>query len=154
MELIAETIPHPANLIWREFINLNMPRPTLLVAEPEPVQALSTRKLLLETAKFNVLTAHSGPEALDLFKRFPNLDLVILVDDKSIDCEAIGRKIKSQSKAPIIALSPLIGRSCRSADHNLSSHEPEALVELIRSLLGDPRHQDEIQSQEAEAREA
>jgi len=127
-----------------------MPRPTLLVAEPEPEQALSTRKLLLETAKFNVITAHSGAEALDLFNLFPKLDLVILVDDKRIDCEAISRKIKSQSKAPIVALSPFIGKSCRSADHNLSSHEPEALLELIRSLLGDPRRN----FQEPEVREA
>jgi DNA-binding response OmpR family regulator len=136
-----------ANLTCKEFINVDMPRPTLLVAEPEPVQALSTRKLHLETAKFNVLTAHSGAEGLDLFHLFPKLDLIILVDDKHINCEAISRKIKSQSKAPIVALSPFIGRSCGSADHNLSSHEPEALLELIRSLLGDPRrdfHEPEV----------
>ena len=151
MELTAETIPHPANLSWREFINLNMPRPTLLVAEPEPGQALSTRKLLLETAKFNVITAHSGPEALELFNLFPKLDLVILVDDKRIDPEALSRKIKSKSKAPIVALTPFIGRSCRSADHNLSSHEPEALLELIRSLLGDPRKIDEAEQLQREA---
>jgi len=128
-----------ANPKWEEIINVNMPRPTLLVAEPEPGQALSTRKLLLETAKFNVLTAHSGAEALDLFHLFPKLDLVILVDDKCINCEAISRKIKSESKSPIVVLTPFIGRRCGSADHNLSSHEPEALLELIRSLLGDPR---------------
>jgi CheY-like chemotaxis protein len=118
-----------------------MIRPTLLVAEPEPGEALSVRKLLLETAKFNVLTAHSGPEALELFDRFPKLDLVILVDDKRIDCEAISQKMKSKAKVPIVALSPLIGKSCASVDHNLSSHEPEELLELIRSLLGDPRSQ-------------
>ena len=37
------------------------------------------RKLVLETAKFNVLTAHSSREALDLFHLFPNVSLVILV---------------------------------------------------------------------------
>jgi CheY-like chemotaxis protein len=146
--------PPCTNLTQQEFIKFTMTRPTLLVAEPEPGQALSTRKLLLETAKFNVLTAHSSPEALELFDRFPKLDLVILVDDNRIDCEAISLKIKSQSKAPIIALSPLIGRSCRSADHNLSSHEPEALVELIRSLLGDPRRQYDSHSHETEVKEA
>jgi hypothetical protein len=101
-----------------------MPRPTLLVAEPEPGQALSTQKLLLETAKFNVLTAHSGPEALDLFHLFPKLDLVILVDDKRINCEAVSRKIKSQSKTPIVALSPFIGMTYGSADR-LDLHTPQ-----------------------------
>jgi hypothetical protein len=71
------------------------------------------------------------------------------VEDKHIDPEALGRKIKSQSKAPIVALTPFIGRSCRSADHNLSSHEPEALLELIRSLLGDPRKIDEGEPRQA-----
>ncbi len=32
-------------------IEVFMPRPTLLVAEREPLQALSTRKLVLETGK-------------------------------------------------------------------------------------------------------
>src|SRR4051812_48605380 len=44
-----------------------MARPTLLVAEPEPEAALSVRKLVLETAKFNVLTAHSDEETVELF---------------------------------------------------------------------------------------
>ena len=39
-----------------------MRRPTFIVAEPEPDQALSSRKILLETFKFNVITAHSEPE--------------------------------------------------------------------------------------------
>src|ERR1700745_1637516 len=53
-------------------------RPTLLVAEPEPEQALSTRKLVLETAKFNVITAHSTREFLALFRRFPSIDGAIV----------------------------------------------------------------------------
>jgi hypothetical protein len=44
-----------------------MPRPTVLVTEPEPLQALSVRKSVRETAKFNVLTAHSAREAMELF---------------------------------------------------------------------------------------
>jgi hypothetical protein len=40
-------------------LSYNGHRPTLLVAESEPVEALSVRKLVLETDKFNVLTAHS-----------------------------------------------------------------------------------------------
>src|SRR3954470_176535 len=47
-------------------IYLYMVRPTLLVAETEPVSALSVRKLVLETAKFNVLTAHSQEEEIEI----------------------------------------------------------------------------------------
>ena len=120
-----------------------MARPTLLVAEPEPAQALSVRKLVLETGKFNVLTAHSGTEALELFKEFPKTDAVILVSDETINCESIGRKIKNERPGiPIIVLSPRIGDQCGFADHTLSSHEPEQLLDLVRSLLGDPRNLD------------
>lgn len=117
-----------------------MARPTILIAEPEPNEALSVRKLVLETAKYNVLTAHSTREAVDIFQIFPNVDAAILVMDRNIDCDEIADAIKEVTeKIIIVALSPSIGRQCQRADHTLSSHEPEQLVELMRTLLGDPR---------------
>ena len=44
------------------------------------VEALSARKLVLETGKFNVLTAQSFREGLDLFHLFPNISAVIVMD--------------------------------------------------------------------------
>ncbi len=63
-----------------------MPRPTLLVAETELDQALSVRKLVLETGKFNVLTAHSTREAIDIFHLFPNISAAVLADGEGLDC--------------------------------------------------------------------
>lgn len=124
-----------------------MPRPTLLVAEPEPLQALSTRKLVLETGKFNVLTAHSSAEAMDLFRLFPNVDGAILVGQDKIDCDGVAAKIKAvNEEIPIIYLHPNIAGHCTGADHRLSSHEPEALLQLVRSLFGDPRKLDQAAS--------
>ena len=98
------------------------------------------RKLVLETAKYNVITAHSTNEALDLFHLFPNLNVAVLVMDTSIDCERIAQSIKKATeKIVVVALSPRIGDRCTYADHNLSSHEPGELVDLMRSLVGDPR---------------
>jgi hypothetical protein len=74
-----------------------VPRPTLLVAEPEPSEALSVRKLVLETAKFNVLTAHSTREALDLFHLFPNISMGILVGDDGIDCDVVAGHLKNST---------------------------------------------------------
>ena len=117
-----------------------MPRPTILVAEPEPAQALSVRKLVLETAKFNVLTAHSTREALDLFHLFPNVSMAVLVGCTKIDCDDVARAMKDATdKLPVVFLSMSIGAICRNADHSLPSDEPEKLLELIRSRLGDPR---------------
>jgi DNA-binding response OmpR family regulator len=117
-----------------------MHRPTIIVAEPEPNEALSLRKLVLETAKYNVLTAHSTQEALDLFHMFPNANAGVLVMSATIDCEKITESVrKLPDKVTIIMLSPAIGATCAGADFMLSSHEPEELVELMRSLFGDPR---------------
>jgi len=121
-----------------------MPRPALLVAEREPLQALSTRKLVLETAKFNVLTAHSTQEALDLYRLFPHISMAVLAMDEAIDCAQIAGIIgkASNPRIPIIGLSPRESELCSFADHTLSSFDPESLVQLARALLGDPRQID------------
>jgi len=121
-----------------------MPRPTLLVAEPEPKEALSTRKLVLETGKFNVVTAHSTREALAIFNLFPNVTGVVLVPGAEIDCDEIASSIrKMTSKTPIIALDPHVAAMLKCADHTVSTHEPMKLLELLRELFGDPRRMDD-----------
>lgn len=96
--------------------------PTLLVAEPEPPEALSVRKLLLETANFNVLTAHHNREGVELIHRFPNIDGVVLVTEGCLDCESLAKTIRGLStKMPIIFLSPRFGAGGEFADHTLSS---------------------------------
>jgi DNA-binding response OmpR family regulator len=118
-------------------------RPALIVAEPEPLEALSVRKLVLETAKFNVLTAHSTREAIDVFQSFPNSSALVVVEGKNIDCETVAKTIKdATSKIPIIILSARAGFKTEHADYHVSSHEPEQLLQLVRKLLGDPRSLD------------
>jgi len=120
-----------------------MPRPTLLIAEPEPLQAISVRKLVLETAKFNVLTAHSAHEAMELFEMFPKLSAAILVKGTGKECEDVAKNIKKSSHSvPVIVLTSTIGYRCQWADHHVSSFEPEKLLELVRRLFGDPREID------------
>ena len=115
-------------------------RPALIVAEPEPAEALSVRKLVLETAKFNVLTAHSTREAIDTFQSFPNASSIIAVEGKNIDCEAITRTLKEAiPKIPVIVLSGRDGFRVTQADYHISSHEPEELLKVVRELFGDPR---------------
>lgn len=116
-------------------------RPVLLVAEPEPPQSISIRKLVLETAKFNVLTAHSTNEAKEAYRLFPNVSALIIVANEELDCEAVIAAVceHAKDKIPVIALSPRIGFVCRSADYVLPSHDPQVLLELVHTLLGDPR---------------
>ena len=130
----------------------DMVRPALLVAEGEPPDGVSTRKLVLETAKFNVLTAHSTQEAIELYGFFPAISAVVMVECAEVKCEALVqaiRQVDPPGKLPIIALSPRIGFLCEGVDYTLPSRDPEALLNLVRKLLGDPRQLDIEQQQEA-----
>lgn len=118
-------------------------RPALLVAEHEPDGALSTRKLVLETAKFNVVTAHSLPEAEEAIGLLaPGLAGLVVTSTlgPEDDCSALAQTFKkTKPEAPIIYLSPTGFQHCRWADHQLSTYEPDKLLNLIRDLFGDPR---------------
>ena len=117
-----------------------MARPTILMVEPEPPEALSVRKLVVETAKFNVTTAYSTHEATELLSIFPRIDCLVMIADMK-GCETAARKAKTVNPAmPIILLSANQNYRCDDADHHISSHEPEQLLNLLRSVLGDPRN--------------
>ena len=85
---------------------LFMIRPCFLVIDREFPGSISTRKLVIETAKFNVLTAYSGKEALEVFARFPAVSGVVLdggLDD--ISCDEVAKKIKLlQPMVPIVVI--------------------------------------------------
>src|ERR1043166_7388249 len=117
-----------------------MARPTFLVAEVEPGTAISARKLVLETAKFNVVTAHSKNEALEFFNMAPALySALIITSDLPGASQVIAQIKKAIPDLVAISLSPNRATSLRSADHHCSSHDPQALVDLCRRLFGDPR---------------
>ena len=122
-----------------------MRRPTFLMAEPEPLEGLSTRKLVLETAKFNVITAHSNRETLELLKEFPNVEAIVLHGSlEGLDCTQVVAAAKANPQpTPIIFLTPSDSRQCPGSDHRVDSHEPDELLQLLRSLFGDPRKLDQ-----------
>jgi CheY-like chemotaxis protein len=114
----------------------NMIRPCFLVIDREFPGSISTRKLVIETAKFNVLTAYSGKEALEIFKRFPAVSGIILdggLDD--ISCDDVARAIKSiQPKIPIIVIAGPGFKGCPDADYHLESFDPAKLLDILRKL--------------------
>ena len=111
-------------------------RLAFLVVEVEPGQALSTRKLLLETAKHNVMTAHSGKEGIEMLRRFPKVDAIALdVGLKDMECSRIAKEMKSITPhIPIVAMSPRVADQCEWADRIVSSHEPRELVQLLENI--------------------
>jgi len=114
------------------------------MAEVEPLEGVSARKLVLETAKFNVITAHSFEETLILIQKYPNIEALVLHSSLSnFDCQDAVLKIKKQyPRLPIIVLTPSSSFFCEGADHHVSSYEPQDLLRLLRSMFGDPRPQE------------
>jgi DNA-binding response OmpR family regulator len=116
-----------------------MIRPCFLVIDREFPGSISTRKLVIETAKFNVLTAYSGKEALEVFKRFPSVSGVVLDGGlEDISCGDVAHEIKSlQPKMPVIVISAPGFTGCPEADYHLESFDPAKLLEILRGLKPD-----------------
>ena len=122
-----------ANLKPRFAVILPMVRPTFLIAEPRPHEGISARKLVLETALYNVITAYDGPEALELLEKFPNVDAMIVhagFGEKMYN-EVIQASKKSDPERMIILLSPNRVTKHDSVDFHLSSHDPKQLLDLL-----------------------
>src|SRR5215470_16669574 len=109
-----------------------------MMVEVEQPEGLSARKLVLETAKHNVITAYSGKYGLELLRRFPNVDLVVVhryVSD--MPAENVIRQIKEfDPKMPIILLSPLADADPLGAQYVIPSHEPQMILELLEQAFG------------------
>ena len=125
-----------------------MVRPIVLMAEMEPPDGLSARKLVLETGKFNVITAYSVEEMLDTLKTFPRVNATVLHASicKEMSCnDAIEELKKHNPVMMVIALRTTDAQRYKGADHHISSHEPQELLNLLRSHFGDPRESAEKQ---------
>jgi DNA-binding response OmpR family regulator len=113
-----------------------MSRPCFLVIDREFPGSISTRKLVIETAKFNVLTAYSGQEALEIFNKFPAVNGIVLdggLDD--VSCSDVACEVKRiQPKMPIIVIAAPGFGGCAEADYQLESFDPGKLLEILRGL--------------------
>jgi len=121
-----------------------MTRPCFLVIDREFPGSISTRKLVLETAKFNVITAYSGREALETVQRFPGLDGVVMDGElEDIPSDDLARSIKQMLPGiPVVVICPPGGQLYPDADFRVDSFQPAELLETLRGLK--PKESDEI----------
>jgi hypothetical protein len=114
-----------------------MTRPCFLVIDREHSGSISTRKLVLESAKLNVITAYSGSEALETFARFPNIDgLVLNAAIHDVPCETVVGTIRAQApNVPIIVIQGPSSQPCPGASHFVDSFDPASLLELVHKLF-------------------
>ena len=112
-----------------------------MVVDREYAGSISTRKLVIETAKLNVITAYSGAEAIELLERFPGVDGVVLdAGVTDIACGELVRRFKQlQPETPVVVIGTPRPVRCDGADHYLDSFEPAKLLSLLQRINPEAR---------------
>jgi hypothetical protein len=108
-------------------------RLVVLMIEVEQPEGISARKLLLETARHNVITAYGGNVGLALLRRFPNVDVAVVhteLADSTFDQTVNSLKAINPS-LPVIGITPVTDRQPSGTDYMISSHDPQALLALL-----------------------
>ena len=114
-----------------------MARPCFLVLDPEYGSSISTRKLVIETAKMNVITSYSGRELLETLDLFPRVSGIVLnASVRDISCTELVRLIKRQHpEMPTVVVGGPGAPMCETGDHVLDTYDPARLLELLKSVV-------------------
>lgn len=129
-----------------------MLRPCFLVVDRETSTGISTRKLILETAKFNVITAYSSQEAIQTLRKYPALDGVV-TDSGMVDmpCDKLLAELQAiNPHMPRIVVDTPSGTSCENATHILDTFDPARLLALLESLFPEAARAIEKRNEELE----
>ena len=112
-----------------------MLRPCFLVVDREFSSGISSRKLVIETAKFNVITAYSSAEAVETLTAYPAITGAVVDQHmEGIQCADLVSKLKQiKPSLPIIAVG--IHGHCGPADYHVESFNPAKLLDVLQKLL-------------------
>ena len=113
-----------------------MVRPCFLVIDQEYAGSISTRKLVIETAKLNVITAYSSVEAIETLEKYPAVNGVVLdANMPDMACDELVGKLKAlQPDTPVIVVGGPKQWECGKGDHYLDSFDPKRLLNLIEKI--------------------
>lgn len=114
---------------------------TILIVDDEP-NIVELNRLYLEGAGYRVLTARTGPEALERF-RSDHPDLIVLdLMLPGLDGWGVCRAIRQESQTPIIMLTArtedidrILGLELGADDYVTKPYNPRELVARVRAVL-------------------
>jgi CheY-like chemotaxis protein len=111
-------------------------RPCFLVVDKQYPGSISARKLVIETAMLNVLTAYSAEEAVEMLERFPNVDGVVMdTEVRGMPCPELIRRLRGiRPEIPVISVSPSGHEPCGGEQFHVSSYDPQDLLEQLQVL--------------------
>ena len=113
-----------------------MIRPCFLVIDKQHPGSISTRKLVIETAMLNVITAYSAEEAVAMLARFPAVDGIVLdTEVQGMTCTQLIERLHSiRREIPIVTVSPSGHDPCGAEDFHVSSYDPQDLLEQLNNI--------------------
>lgn len=96
--------------------------------------SISTRKLVIETAMLNVLTAYSANEAIEMLRRFPAVNGIVMdTEVPGLSCRELIRGLRAvRNDIPIITVSPTGQDPCDGEEFHVSSYDPQDLLEQLQ----------------------
>ena len=112
-------------------------RPCFLVIDSEHASSISTRKLVLETAKYNVLTAYSCEEADAMLRRFPKVSADVidgLTRDRGASPFFESLQHSPEVKLVVVGDGPLT-QEARRPDAVVESFAPQKLLTALQQLF-------------------
>ncbi len=130
-------------------------RPCFLVVDREFAGSISSRKLVLETAKFNVITAYSFAEARVLLDRFPRVDAMVVTSDHEDHAKHLLQWARTSHPGVKVIVTGPAEVPDELADRHIEGFAPDKLLRALRDLFpDDSRAADDIERQlEADAGE-
>jgi hypothetical protein len=109
-----------------------------------PLEGISARKLVLEAARYNVITGYSADDALELIHRFPGVDGMIVHSEIGSGDGSyrrlIDQAIAANPRCFVVLVSPDTTAQHRAAKFHLSSHDPKMLLDLLMENYPPPEH--------------
>lgn len=112
-------------------------RPCFLVVDSEHASSISTRKLVLETAKYNVITVYSCQEAVETLNRFPQVHAVVIngmSQDRGAPLFLESLSHMPHVKLVVVGEGPVVDGP-RTPDIVVESFAPPKLLEALQHLF-------------------
>ena len=104
----------------------------VLMIEEEQPESISSRKLVVETAKHNVITAYGGESGLRLLRRFPKVDAVLVHSSLLESRKNLLSEVKAVTPdVPVILANPFRYPGSSEANYVVDSHNPQQLLQLL-----------------------
>ncbi len=108
----------------------------ILMIESEQPEGISSRKLVVETAKHNVITAYNPETGLALLRRFPAVDALLIHASVLDHLPLISQVREIAPDLPIIVATPRPSDHFDGANYTVPSHEPQLLLDLLAKVFG------------------